>query len=395
MEDEQSEFIANMAKNMLQQMSKKKQEINAETKEEQVLEELHEQVKEEKLVEVIHELRPGSDSTGISSRCQKILADSWSSDEDDAVCGANSKRSQISKLGSKGSRSDSTSEVIGDIPNKSSSSSEQVPLASEEFYSNIDNSNENFVSDEESEEDQVGCSTAKIEVPKALLSEISAVVHLKGKTRKTPSFSDQEIFIHTREKPDDDDLFADIFQGSEQRNPIKSQNVEDVTKLTYEASEISPLSNEDKQRGNNMNIRCKISQADPNLAPKKPIEIVICPSDKLDDDIFADIFESSFQKKIPELEETEEKIKPGLKGLKNSDKKISNEISKTPIKEEISSSNDSDSLITSPGDDLNVTESNASLSSLFSKPPSSSEWNEVEVDSCFVSKGCQAYLFYA
>ncbi|KAJ1521062.1 hypothetical protein ONE63_002768 [Megalurothrips usitatus] len=273
--NEQVEFIAQMAENMLQQIEKKKQEKDCIV------------IKEEKEEDILCAVSDGEVTTdNVTVAEEKILVDDWSSDDDTEskkLCEGSSKAEEKTSPKRKFSDSDIGVDSMVDLPpaskvvklNSDNSEENHVKQSSSSLSTSKAMSRDLFHMQESNQETHMSSSSDECEdmeevvkLPKnkassdinVTLSESQNALDGKsGVNFTTNQKKPLEIIIQPGVQPDSDDIFADVFEKCTEGEKTK----------------------ENKSSENSIAIH------------KKPLEIVISPGGKpAEDDLFADIFQS-------------------------------------------------------------------------------------------------------
>ncbi|XP_034245331.1 DNA repair protein complementing XP-G cells [Thrips palmi] len=336
--NEQVEFIAQMAENMIQKLTKNKEKPK-----------LDPEVAAKDIVGKMltsDESAPGpSQSKGTADI--KILADSWSSDDESVASDKLGKGSSIIKT-------ELPEEDVNEIKDSASPSS-TMDEAME--------SDSNDSDDRESKFEVIDFEAETKEMTNPSVASAKDVQILNGNKETL------EIVIRPDESPDDDDIFADVFQSNlekKDQNPV-----------------ISMAATKPEEK-------------------KKKIEIIIDPTHKPDEnDLFADVFQTPVSSvKVTELDAVDN-TKPPSRDIEiisvNKDKRVPEQdlivdahINKTvKVKEEQmddpmeqdfdrNESSDVESSESNVADDSPAVNSSTAPSSSFLKPPTSLELNEME-----------------
>lgn len=339
--NEQVEFIAQMAENMMQKLTKERErqsscdEANTKLK-------LHPELVTKEIVGKIlisDESAAGSSQSKDASDV-KILADSWSSDEEFVAS---------DKLAKDALKAKETA-----LPKENFNEIKETASASKTIDEVID-CDWNDSSDNES----------TFEVPELVMESKESIncknINAKEITTLNDTKKTLEIVINPDKNLDDEDIFADVFQSNVNKGEHKSD------------SSLTEKQTEEK---------------------KKKIEIVIDPAHKPDEnDIFADIFQT------PEEEEKgsrgnavplpNEILTSKNMGVLKQDMLVDSHVIKTVVKEEPQDDSiepdfykkdlvENESDESSIANDVPTANSSSAISSTFSKPPTSSELNEME-----------------
>lgn len=350
--NEQVEFIAQMAENMMQKLTEKREKQSRCAEE---LAKLNPEIVTKELLGKIltsDESAPGPSGKSNNTLDTKILADNWSSDEEVVASdklGEGFSKAATTKL-SKGNLNE-----IEDTPSPSKTSEKIIDC-------DLNDSND---TESSFEEPDLGRESKE----KSLIaSTIAKETQILNETKKTV-----EIVICPNQNTDED-IFADVFQSNHVKVGQKSDHTMAGTK------------SEEK---------------------KKKIEIVIDPEYKPDEnDIFADIFQTPVKTAKVEKVDPADYTSPTSKDKelasagKNKEAHVQDlivdahinktvEVKEEPIDDSMEEDFYQNELVDRESDessisnDVPATNSSCAISSTVLKPPSSSELNEMEVRSLF------------